>query len=65
MRALALAALLVAALLTVTGCGDSRPCLRGHHEIVPTYVMAGKVMVPINNNEFVCDEYAPKSASTP
>jgi hypothetical protein len=35
---------------------DSRPCLASHIERQTTYVMAGKVMVPVTSDVSVCDE---------
>jgi len=51
-KRLALAALLLPFL---AACGNDKPCLHYHRETVTTYVMVGKVMVPIVEDEQVCD----------
>lgn len=59
------AAALAAALLT--GCGDGHKgehCVRSHVEDVPIYIHSGTVLIPIDQYQKVCDQWAPNDPST-
>ena len=53
----------VLALVSLTACGESRPCLRGHDDTyLQPYSFDGKTTTLIPQTQFVCDEYAPEPA---
>ena len=57
-RLLVVAVLAVLAVASLSACGNNRKCLRSHIEVMTTYTLVGKVLVPIVTSHDVCDEYA-------
>lgn len=67
MRRGLLAAVLVAASLSVVACGsgDDRECIKSHTEQrPPIYIKSGNVLVPVDQSVTVCDEYAPEPSGS-
>lgn len=49
--------LLLCALVSLLGCKDYGRCLESHKETIVYYVQVGQVMIPVFNEDTICDRY--------